>query len=399
MHKSIKKTPKYIEIMNTLRSEIDNKKWAPGEQIPSDANLFKFFQANRLTVIRALDGLVQEGLIIRKHGKGTYVSDSTPPLIPGKNLTLCILCPIEIGPASFNNKFIGSIIKGILKEWGAEKCTPTFPLNNSSESSIALFNQEKRGLKLFCIGSPWNKKLKTPYLKDIEAIKPDGIISIGIIESEWNNKLIKLKIPTVLVDYPERECINKADIIFADPQVGYSDCVEYFVKKKLKRIHFLGAMIGPSANVTAKNERSWREFVKNNRRLDPDSYIRMGAWRQAMTEQGLECPDTFVHYETFNPIHLESLALTWLDLPKNERPEAILCHSIIQGEVLSSIFKKAGQNLESAGATHIAQKGKAIPIFVEAEQMGAVAADVLLARIKEPLRNFLRIGVIMQFKK
>lgn len=399
MAKKLKNPPKYKEIMGALKRDIANQKWAPGEQIPSDAHLFKLFQANRLTVIRALDGLVKEGIIIRKHGKGTYVADTTPPLIAGKNLTLCILCPLEIGPASFDNGFIGSIIRGILKEWGATNCTPTFPLNSGSESSVAIFNQEKRGLKLICIGSPWNSKLKTPYLKDIAATQPDGIISIGIIENEWTKQLISLNIPTVLVDYPQRECINKADIVFADPQVGYSDAVTYCVQKNLKRIFFLGALVGPSSAIKMKDERSWKEFVKNNRRLDPDSYVRMGAWRQAMTEHGLECPDSFIHYETFNPLHLEALALHWLNLPISERPEAILCHSIDQGEILSNVFKKAGENLMAAGAAHLEKNNQAKAIVVDAEQMGAVAADILLARIKEPQRNFLRVGVIMQFKK
>ena len=46
-----------------------------GEAIPSERQLSSTFGVSRLTVRAALDELVREGLLVRRHGSGTFVSE------------------------------------------------------------------------------------------------------------------------------------------------------------------------------------------------------------------------------------------------------------------------------------------------------------------------------------
>jgi GntR family transcriptional regulator len=62
--------PKYYMILNVVRQSL--AKLAPGDQIPSEGELARKFDVGRVTVQRALSHLVDEGLIVRKQGKGTF---------------------------------------------------------------------------------------------------------------------------------------------------------------------------------------------------------------------------------------------------------------------------------------------------------------------------------------
>ncbi|WP_206307357.1 GntR family transcriptional regulator [Streptomyces sp. ICN441] len=65
--------PPYVQITNLLRAAILTKKFAPGEQLPSQNELTKRYGVSRATVQRALRDLEQEGLIVSRQGKGVFV--------------------------------------------------------------------------------------------------------------------------------------------------------------------------------------------------------------------------------------------------------------------------------------------------------------------------------------
>lgn len=64
--------PLYAQVKHTLREEIENR-MQQGDLIPSEPELEKRFKVSRITVRRALDELVSEGLIVRQQGRGTFV--------------------------------------------------------------------------------------------------------------------------------------------------------------------------------------------------------------------------------------------------------------------------------------------------------------------------------------
>ena len=67
--------PLYYQIKEEIRSWITNKQMLPGERIPSENELAKHFKVARLTVREAVSQLVKEGLLIRRRGHGTFVTE------------------------------------------------------------------------------------------------------------------------------------------------------------------------------------------------------------------------------------------------------------------------------------------------------------------------------------
>lgn len=77
------KTPLYLQARQYLLDLIEDGTFKPGEQLPSEADLAVQLGISRPTLREALHNLEQEGVIVRKHGVGTFVSQSTLVLESG----------------------------------------------------------------------------------------------------------------------------------------------------------------------------------------------------------------------------------------------------------------------------------------------------------------------------
>lgn len=70
-------TPLYIQLADELRQKIAQGEYALDAQIPSENELHQTTGYSRSTVRKALSILVNEGLLTKVHGKGTFVTDQT----------------------------------------------------------------------------------------------------------------------------------------------------------------------------------------------------------------------------------------------------------------------------------------------------------------------------------
>ena len=68
------KVPLYHQLYELLRNAILAGKWPPGTMVPSESDLQNHFQVSQITVRQALENLVNEGLIYRQRGRGTFVA-------------------------------------------------------------------------------------------------------------------------------------------------------------------------------------------------------------------------------------------------------------------------------------------------------------------------------------
>ncbi len=69
------KLPLYYQLAQILRNQIKSNYFNSGQKIPSERNLMNQYKVSRNTVRQAVDILVQDGLLHRVHGYGTYVSN------------------------------------------------------------------------------------------------------------------------------------------------------------------------------------------------------------------------------------------------------------------------------------------------------------------------------------
>lgn len=73
--------PLYYQMKEFLLEEIRSGKWSAGEKIPSETQLCKTCGVSRNTAQKAIEELVQEGVLSRRQGLGTFVT--TPRLEQG----------------------------------------------------------------------------------------------------------------------------------------------------------------------------------------------------------------------------------------------------------------------------------------------------------------------------
>jgi GntR family histidine utilization transcriptional repressor len=66
--------PPYARVKQFLKDALEAGRWAPGEQMPSEADLVAQFGVSRMTVHRALRELQDAGLIERVQGVGTFAA-------------------------------------------------------------------------------------------------------------------------------------------------------------------------------------------------------------------------------------------------------------------------------------------------------------------------------------
>lgn len=76
-------TPIYRQIRDVLVQEIQSF-YKPNDALPTELELAQRFRVNRHTLRRAIDELVAEGLVERRHGKGMFVLEATIDYAIGK---------------------------------------------------------------------------------------------------------------------------------------------------------------------------------------------------------------------------------------------------------------------------------------------------------------------------
>jgi GntR family transcriptional regulator len=98
--------PVYQQIRRYIKHAVLDKVYEANNQIPTEKELAEQFKVNRITIRQAISSLVDEGLLIRSRGKGTFVthdekliqkmslknvgmvSDLLPPLGDSKTLSV-----------------------------------------------------------------------------------------------------------------------------------------------------------------------------------------------------------------------------------------------------------------------------------------------------------------------
>lgn len=68
-------SPLYQQLMTRLKNDITAGAYPAGARIPSEQVLCDTYGVSRVTVRKAMLDLVQEGLLVRRQGKGTFVAD------------------------------------------------------------------------------------------------------------------------------------------------------------------------------------------------------------------------------------------------------------------------------------------------------------------------------------
>lgn len=73
-------TPIYVQIVEQLRRIIASGQLRPGDELPTVRALAQQLVVNPNTILRVYQELEHQGLVVRRQGSGTYVSNEGSPL-------------------------------------------------------------------------------------------------------------------------------------------------------------------------------------------------------------------------------------------------------------------------------------------------------------------------------
>jgi len=179
--------PLYKQIREYLVENINAGTWDPEKPIPSENELSQQFKVSRITVKQALDSLVEEGLVYRVQGRGSYISGD----LKGEPRLYSSTAPAAQEQARRPSRMIGFIAPRLNNMFMAG-------MLGAIEGAAT-----EAGYRLLFARSHDSQTTEDRVLEDFEALGTNGVI-IYPVEGEYYNeavlKLILKRYPLVLID-------------------------------------------------------------------------------------------------------------------------------------------------------------------------------------------------------
>jgi len=349
MKKAVEKDqPKYRQIVESLRAGITTGQYRHGGRLPSEAELVRRFGVSRMTAVKAVQQLQQEGLLVRRAGSGTYASDTPRGQKPVFGLIIPDLGQTEIfepickGMTGAPTAAGG---QGWSLAWG-HTATPTANKDMEAEQLCQQYiDQQVSGV----------------FFAPLEfGPRRDGV----------NRRVLKAlkaaRIPVVLLDrcvleYPAR-CEH--DIVGLDNRRAGYMMTEHLIQSGAKRVGF---------------------FAREGSAETVDD--RIAGCREALFAHGLTLPTTRV-------IHAEPSDTTAIaNALERERFDALLCANDYTAARLMRSLHTLGvrvpQDLRIAGFDDV-NYAELLPVPLTTLhqpclQIGAAAVATMLDRVANPL--------------
>ncbi len=203
--------PKYQQVKDYVLAQIKNNELGKDGRIPSESEFSKLLDVSSITVRKALNDLVNEGIIYRVRGKGSFVSDRQEP---AADKAIGYVTFIISGNEMYNSSYM-QIIKGIQSFLSQRDCKliVEFVENDfEKEQELVgnLIQSDHRGLLIYSA----NPNAAKGYL----------------------NELRKKSIPFVMLDrIPSGYSV---DCITCNNQDGAYEAVEHLIANGHRKIGF-----------------------------------------------------------------------------------------------------------------------------------------------------------------
>lgn len=335
----------YQQIASRLRQEIDAGVYAEGTRLPSMDDLAAHFEVNKITVLKALDELKNEGVIYSIPAQGTYVTKiNRNENTQRKNSVFTVgLLSHVLDPSEFGPYHMG-IITGIQNE----------------------LSHKKGNLLLMPAGN-----LHTDaelYQLAMEAAV-DAMIYMGPFNNGLLSRLIKNGLPSVVVDYSYQGITT--DSILIDNTGGGYLIMDHLLQMGHRKI----------ALVTGLDDHS-----STNERLT--------GMIQALTAAQMTINDLTVIKGDFTRKSGYEAASTILK--KHKECTAICCmNDEMAAGVLQAIYTlsslKVPADISVTGFDDVLLSAATHPpltsIHVDIQHMGRIAVQRLLDRMEDPKSN------------
>lgn len=219
-----KTLPLYRQIQDSIRFDIAKGILRTGDLVPSERDIADKFHVSLITAKNAINGLAEEGLVVRKRGKGTFISDSEKKLIRSNSTTILVGLIMPTMKTQIDKEIL-NFIEFYLAAQGIHVIIRITRESPSQEES-AISELLELGVQGFVIFPTENE-----------------------IYSEAILRLTLDKFPHVLID---RYLLNtNSNSVCSENDEGTAKAIQYLLKMGKKRI----ALISPEFTNSATIER------------------------------------------------------------------------------------------------------------------------------------------------
>lgn len=218
--------PMYIQLKTYIMNQIQQGIWQPGDKLPSENELAEQFDVSRITVKNAMADIVEQGLIYRIQGKGSFISDNaSPPFLAYEPQETMGSCVAFLMPR-LDNLFTANLMTGLEQELAAHGYHLIFRLTHDQQ------------------------ELEIKLLKELTQLGMKGIIIYPVEGETFNNEILKLTLgnyPLVIVDRYLRGL--DANCVSSDNFTGAYEATQHLTALGHTKISFISTAITGTTSI------------------------------------------------------------------------------------------------------------------------------------------------------
>ncbi len=340
--------PKHQQVFETLKQEILSGKYDARRRLPSEAQLVRRFGISRPTVSRALRDLKVAGFLDRRPGSGTFLSQTARPssgyfgmIIPGHGTTE-IFTPICAEIARKSQQ------AGYILLWGD---TSSADLETRANQALELCAQYAR------------QEVAGVFLEPLELIPGREAINQEIIRTLAASRIPVILLDRDIVSFPER---SDYDLVGIDNLTAGYRLADHLVKNGARHITFLSR---PGSAPTVLQ--------------------RIAGVHGALLNAGIHwAPEQIVYGNPDDAAFVRGILFG----PSGQQPDTLICANDATAArllvTLGVLGKRVPSDIRLASFDDVQYASLLSPplttIHQPCEQIGAVAVQTLLQRIREP---------------
>lgn len=247
----MKHTPLYLQIKNDIKEKIISGDLKAGDLVPSEAEIMNEYKVSQITAKNALLSLVDDGIVYRIQGKGSFVSQTENTL--------------EKGNKKYHldgNKQSGMI--GVL-----------FPyLSTKLEYKLMYYLDRflyEQGFHMLMHNCNESEQEESETLNKFLDSGVDGMIVFPAVNEQYNENILRLsldKFPLVLIDRYLKG-LNTFHVV-SDNFNGTYDAITYLLNKGHRRIAYISPKI---INSSTADRASGYERAFQDKKLSIDKNL------------------------------------------------------------------------------------------------------------------------------
>ncbi len=345
--------PLHEQLAAIIRGAILEGYYRPGERIEPEREFMRASKLSYHTVARAFRNLADEGLVVRRVGSGTFVSEA----LPTDNSSLKTIGVVY----HCHDEFFASIFAGIQDE-----C------------------RQRGHVPLPILGTP-DASGEDRVLKEAQKYELAGMVAIPNLKTRSHRELLRLIIqhmPVVLMDsyLPETAC----DAVTVDNEEAAYQLTRHLLDLGHRQIVFLAEEIVYPHVTTVRD--------------------RVRGTGRALEQEGADNRQRrVIQYPDLEPGKSEGLmhriVLDLLDRPQATRPTAVMCDNDFVAAVVLRLLRQCGlrvpQDVSVTGFDDQSFAQYADPPLTTAaqplERIGRHAVRLLFDRLEEPNKQPVRV--------